>query len=110
MADAVKRCNRPGCTVQIKPGQLACREHWLALPKKLRDQLVDAWELRKANPGVPELVHVHRALLLQALRAWGIPEHVIQENMRRAPRAAPGACPFCGAPVPIHRVGCPRLA
>jgi hypothetical protein len=105
----VKRCNRPGCTVQIKPGQLACRDHWRELPAKLRDRLVFAWEQRKAHPDIPELVSIHRALLLEALKAWGIPPEEIERQIKRAPRALQNTCPFCGAVAPIHRLGCPRL-
>lgn len=106
----VRVCNRPDCKIVIKPGVLACRAHWNELPPKLRDQLVNAWEQRKAYPDVPELVHLHRAFLLQALRAWGVTDAEMKTAMARAPRAASMSCPMCGAPNPMHRVDCPRIA
>lgn len=102
----VKFCNRPGCRVVIKPGVLACREHWYELPSRLRDRLVDAWEKRKAHPDVPELVAIHRMLLLEALRAWKIPPEVVAEAMRNAPRAASQSCPWCGAVGGLHKPEC----
>jgi hypothetical protein len=102
----IKLCNRPGCKTIIKPGQLACREHWAELTPDLRDRLVEAWEKRKAHPDVPELVHVHRSLLLEALKQWKVPIDLLTQAMRRAPRAASQSCPFCGAPQPFHRKGC----
>lgn len=93
--------------VMVKLGQLACREHWLELPARLRDQLVSTWEARKENPEVPELVHLHRTLLVAALRAWRVPIEVSREALKRAPRAAPVACPWCGAAGP-HLDGCNR--
>jgi hypothetical protein len=102
----IKTCNRPGCRVLIRPGQLACGEHWAELGKDLQDRLVFTWEQRKAHPDVPELVHAHRALLLEALRKWGIPDEIIQAAIQRSPRAASQSCPFCGALQPFHRPGC----
>lgn len=107
--EKMRRCARPGCTVQIKPGQLACRQHWFELSPRLRDRLVFAWEQRKENPNVPELVSIHRALLLEALREWHIPPEVIAEAIKGAPRAVQTACPWCGAPNPMHRVDCPKV-
>jgi hypothetical protein len=103
-------CARPGCTVEVKPGVLACRPHWASLSPRLRDRLVFAWEQRKEHPDIPELVNIHRALLLEALREWGIPPEVIAAEMKaRAPKTIDINCPFCGARQPLHRVGCQRL-
>lgn len=106
----VKRCSRPGCTVQIKPGTLACRPHWTDLTPRLRDRLVFAWEQRKAHPDVPELVNIHRALLLEALKEWGFTREQIKEAIRTgAPKTIDPNCPFCGAAGGLHRPGCQRL-
>lgn len=102
----MKLCNRPGCRVIIRPGQLACKDHWGELTPQLRDRLVQAWEARKAHPDVPELVHVHRALLLEALKQWKVPVELMSAALRNAPRAASSSCPHCGAPAPFHRPGC----
>lgn len=102
----MKSCNRPGCKIIIRPGQLACREHWSELTPDLRDRLVHAWEQRKAYPDVPELVHAHRALLLEALKQWKVPVELMAAAIQRAPRAPSMSCPFCGGPLPFHRKGC----
>lgn len=70
---SLRRCARPGCNVFVRGGQLACKDHWYALKPRTRDQLVHAWEQRKAHPDVPEMVDAHRALLLQCLIEWGVP-------------------------------------
>lgn len=109
MVMPMRRCSRPGCPVEVKPGVLACRQHWYELSSRLRDRLVFAWEQRKAHPEIPELISIHRALLLQALREWGVPEHEIKLAIARAPRALPTACPRCGLKSPLHRAGCPAV-
>lgn len=103
----VKVCSRPGCMVIIKPGQLACREHWFELTPRLREKLIFGWEQRKAHPDIPELVHIHRALLLEALREWGIPPEVVAMSLQMAPQARPTACPWCGQ-VGTHLDDCNR--
>lgn len=106
----VKRCSRPGCTTQIKPGQLACRDHWNSLTGRLRDRLVFAWEQRKANPHIPELVNIHRALLLECLKEWGFTNAQIREAIKTgAPKTIDPNCPWCGMAGGLHRVGCQKL-
>lgn len=111
MADSVaaaRKCSRPGCFVLVKPGQLACREHWYELSNSLRERLVYAWEVRKANPEIPELVNAHRALLLEAMREWKIPLEAIAMATRRMPRVIDPNCPLCGLTGGIHRPECPK--
>lgn len=102
----IRVCNRPGCQVLIKAGQLACREHWAELGDDLQQRLVFAWEERKAHPDVPELVHAHRALLLEAMRAWKIPVDLVSAAMRAAPRALSQSCPWCGGVGARHLPSC----
>lgn len=104
-----RRCAYPTCPVQVKTGVLACREHWGALTSDLRERLVDAWERRKAHPDVPELVMIHRALLMECMRQWDITPEMAAEAMQGAPKVVQTACPWCGAPSPLHRPGCQRL-
>lgn len=40
-------CPAPGCGLDARPGQLACRGHWFALPKPLRDAIYDTWRRRR---------------------------------------------------------------
>jgi hypothetical protein len=105
----IKRCSRPGCSTEIKPGQLACKPDWLELSPRLRDRLVFAWEQRKEHPDIPELVSIHRALLLEALREWGIdPAMAAMFIKAGVPKTIQTACPFCGA-FGSHRAGCQIL-
>lgn len=44
-------CPAPGCTESVPYSQLACRGHWFALPKPMRD---DVWRAyRNGGPGSP---------------------------------------------------------
>lgn len=105
----VRLCAHPGCNVIVKPGVLACRAHWAALSSDLRDRLVDAWEKRKAHPDVPELVQIHRILLLEAMREWGVTPQMAADAMARAPRVIQTACPWCGMTAPLHRPECEKV-
>ena len=33
------RCHHPHCRVAVRPSLFACRSHWHALPKSLRDRI-----------------------------------------------------------------------
>jgi hypothetical protein len=39
---AIHECPAPTCTRRVASTQLACRSHWYALPKELRDRVWDA--------------------------------------------------------------------
>lgn len=43
------RCPAPGCTMPVASSQYACREHWYALPKPLRDALWSAYNKHGAG-------------------------------------------------------------
>jgi len=32
-------CHAPGCKIPVPPKMFACRGHWFALPKRLRDAI-----------------------------------------------------------------------
>lgn len=36
-------CPAPGCIADVPFDKLACRTHWYAIPKHLRDALWNAW-------------------------------------------------------------------
>jgi len=36
-------CHAPGCRKRVPPKMLACREHWIALPQKIRDAVWNAY-------------------------------------------------------------------
>jgi hypothetical protein len=46
---AAHRCPVPGCFVYCSPGHVACREHWLAIPKAKRRVLADAFRARTTD-------------------------------------------------------------
>jgi len=37
------KCPAPPCAVQVRYDQLACRGHWYALPKAMRDEIWQTW-------------------------------------------------------------------
>ncbi len=37
-------CHWPGCNRQVPPAMWGCKEHWLTLPKRLRDRIWWAYE------------------------------------------------------------------
>ncbi len=41
--DHTHECPAPGCEARVPYERLACRRHWFAIPKPLRDQLWLAW-------------------------------------------------------------------
>ena len=38
-------CHWPGCTKQVPPAKWGCYPHWIRLPKLLRDEIWDAYEI-----------------------------------------------------------------
>jgi hypothetical protein len=61
----MSKCPHPACEKQAKPGQLACREHWFALPKPLRDAIWETWRNR-ARDGM----RAWSANVLEARKFW----------------------------------------
>lgn len=41
--DRNHECHWPGCTRQVPPAMWGCRDHWYAIPKRLRDKIWDAY-------------------------------------------------------------------
>lgn len=58
-ADSTHECPAPPCTRRVSQDRLACRNHWYALPRTLRDQIWDAY-----LSGAPE----HTALIAEAVQ------------------------------------------
>ena len=38
------RCFIPTCGAEISRKHLTCRDHWLQIPQRLRDALINAWK------------------------------------------------------------------
>lgn len=38
------RCHAPRCDIEVPPRMFACRGHWFALPKPLRDRIWATYE------------------------------------------------------------------
>ena len=49
-ATIAHRCPVPGCPLHCSPGHVACRAHWLAIPKRQREVLRAAFRARTSNP------------------------------------------------------------
>ena len=56
-----RRCMAKDCHVYIPHGLLMCSQHWLQLPRDMRDALLTKW-----NFGTPQ--RGYRAKLIEALR------------------------------------------
>jgi hypothetical protein len=63
---AADSCPYPGCGTDVPNSQYACRRHWYALPKDIRDDINDGWRLRRqtGDPGA------HYAAMLRAARFY----------------------------------------
>jgi hypothetical protein len=57
-----KRCSKPGCTRRTPSGQLACRPHWFALSRDLRQTINAAF---RANDTT-----TYRQALVDAMHEW----------------------------------------
>lgn len=44
------RCPVPTCPLHCSPGHVACRGHWLAIPKRQREVLREAFRARTSDP------------------------------------------------------------
>lgn len=60
-------CQWPGCTREVPAGRWGCREHWYALPWRLRKPLIEAVELRQLDGGSPGPAWLEASA---AARAW----------------------------------------
>ena len=54
----MNRC--PACQLKIKAHEVACRRHWLSLPKPIRDEI---WRLYRSERGSD----AHRAAVFKAI-------------------------------------------
>ena len=77
MADVLMhKCGKPGCRVQVPTTMLACRTHWYALPRDLRQTISAAY---KAGDTVG-----HREAYLEAVGVWRSPVSDISVEERWA--------------------------
>lgn len=49
MSAEVKVCPHPSCDMVIKHNEYACKEHWLGLPKNMRDNI---WKGYRESAGL----------------------------------------------------------
>lgn len=59
-------CHWPGCEKQVPPAMWGCRPHWTRLPRGLRNQIWDTYEIGQEASGEPsrEYLDVARAVQL----------------------------------------------
>jgi hypothetical protein len=61
-------CHWPGCRMQVPRAMHMCREHWLTLPKMLRDRIWAAYEVgQEADQRLVSAEYVDAA---SAARRW----------------------------------------
>jgi len=67
-------CHWPGCGVQVPPAMWGCREHWMRLPKRLRDLLWDTFRPGQEMNRTPSREYVKAAREVQNWIAENNPE------------------------------------
>lgn len=63
-----RRCERPGCTREVRLGTLACGPHWHALSYPTRVRIGALWAALRR--GEPSALEEWRAAVTVALREW----------------------------------------
>lgn len=51
-------CHWPECTKPVPPAMWGCKQHWFKLPKKLRDQVWQAYEPGQEVNGDPSSTYL----------------------------------------------------
>lgn len=51
-------CHWPGCRLQVRPALWGCREHWFALPVRLRDRIWATYRVGQEVNGTPSREYV----------------------------------------------------
>ena len=74
-------CHWPGCPKAVPPAMWGCRQHWFALPKRLRDRIWATYRAGQEITKTPSDLYIEAA---QAVQAW------IREQYPATARAAEG--------------------
>lgn len=61
----MSKCAHPHCDAQTATGQLACKPHWFALPKPLRDAIWSTWRKRERDG-----LGAYAKNVIEARRLW----------------------------------------
>lgn len=64
---SVHECPYPGCAEQVDASRLACRRHWYALPKDVRDRI---WASYKPDQTILTASGEYLDALQDAMAAW----------------------------------------
>lgn len=65
--DELAHCRWPGCQIRVPHGRWGCREHWYALPWRLREALIETVEARQLSGGPPSPAWLEAS---EQARAW----------------------------------------
>lgn len=60
-------CHWPGCDKQVPPAKWGCYEHWMRLPKAMRDRIWAAYRIGQERNGTPSLEYIEAA---RAAQQW----------------------------------------
>jgi hypothetical protein len=58
------KCPKNGCDRQVARWLFACRQHWLELPRPVRDAVLCTWQGGLGEPGT----ETHAAAIAEAIR------------------------------------------
>lgn len=65
-------CHWPGCPRQVPPAMWGCREHWFALPKRLRDAIWRAYRPGQEADRRPSVAYLEAA---REVQTWIAAKH-----------------------------------
>lgn len=61
----VHTCHWPDCKTQVPPAMWGCRTHWFKIPKRLRDQIWNTYEIGQEIDGTPSDEYLQVAFEVQ---------------------------------------------
>lgn len=87
-------CHHPTCKKETPPRMLACPDHWLMLPKQLRDNIWDTYRPGQEIDKKPSKEYLEAA---DACKKWWLKNTL--EGSRAAPSSATTRCRSCSRPI-----------
>lgn len=69
-------CHWPGCAKEVPPQLWGCREHWLRIPKRLRDRI---WEVYVPGQEVSKAPSPEYLEAAKAVQEWIVAKNKKEE-------------------------------
>lgn len=71
-------CHATGCTVEVPPSMFMCRQHWFALPKRMRDRIWAAYRQGQCDDW--DISHEYAEAAREAVRYIAAKESVVPDT------------------------------